>query len=836
MLLDSDAIAVHLHSHPGMTHAKYNSLYMTSKSRPASLERQASTERPTKRPASAGQHLVGERPTKGVVGGKDEKANGSQPLNASGQRQTANPGQQGQTRVTRSSGQALKKGQGLWAASERQAAGEDGIEVIKEVEASELRQQQVKELERKEKKRAESWNEPLEDEEEIVDFESEEDQLEREIKELEAELEGRKTPPISSLEQIDTQTTSLPKTLTLGGRPSARAANIKQTNSRAASSIDSKPTQGASPPSPNGCKDCAAGRVHQCLEDEDEDMDEVEDKGDEGQQGNELVLQEDDESEEEDMDLGDEEYHSDQEDENFSAKTPPGPPNPEKGKVTMRGLTISSKAREEKKQMPELKPNQLPLGLSIKGKSVLPEKPEYNQGKENASIKANKANIHVKPNSVEKDETMAIAMAIAAVPESPKSKRPRDSIQNANKALPSLTIKPKKAKIGNEGASAENIAPTRSPELTVNNLQNIFQDLQAKNKPKEDGLKKQPKLSNKKSTESESKPSSRPSSPAENGLTVQNVQDILQNVQIDVKVEKVIKSDANKKVGNRSPSSKNLAKTNVPKQDQQSVGVAAQQPEKEASIESKSTLEPITESTLEATFSKDEYPMLSERKALAATLNLTEKVVRAWFVSRRTAKFEGRQSPSPSSSGQDDLPSPAPTPSAPALPTAPSNFSPSTPASHPSSPLAKNFIPSLPTPNGAVALSPKLFPRTPSSKEQEQPPQTPPPPPPAAAASPGPPHCSSCGISQASRAELLRHLQADHYDLYITELLAIFFSSGSSSCRQCGSKSLEEMEMVNHLAENHLGFGRLVRHGPKWLEERGHPAGPDLHLYQNLVV
>ena len=82
----------------------------------------------------------------------------------------------------------------------------------------------------------------------------------------------------------------------------------------------------------------------------------------------------------------------------------------------------------------------------------------------------------------------------------------------------------------------------------------------------------------------------------------------------------------------------------------------------------------------------------------------------------------------------------------------------------------------------------------------------------------------------------MRHLQADHYDVYITELLAIFFTNGSNKCRQCGTKCMEEVEMVDHLGETHLGFGRLVRHGPKWLEERGFPGGPDLHLYENLVV
>ena len=115
-MLDSDAIARHLHMHSksGMTHAKYNALYMNGTSRPASIERQASVERPTKRPVSAGQHLVGERPGKGVVGGKDQKENGNQRLSASGERLPANPGQQqGGARVTRSTGLALKKGQGL---------------------------------------------------------------------------------------------------------------------------------------------------------------------------------------------------------------------------------------------------------------------------------------------------------------------------------------------------------------------------------------------------------------------------------------------------------------------------------------------------------------------------------------------------------------------------------------------------------------------------------------------------------------------------------------------------------------------------------------------------
>ena len=69
---------------PGMTHAKYNSLYMiTMKSRPTSLERQGDIERPTKRPTSAGEYLVGEIPGKVDL---------ERPLNAFGQQgQLARP-------------------------------------------------------------------------------------------------------------------------------------------------------------------------------------------------------------------------------------------------------------------------------------------------------------------------------------------------------------------------------------------------------------------------------------------------------------------------------------------------------------------------------------------------------------------------------------------------------------------------------------------------------------------------------------------------------------------------------------------------------------------------
>ena len=124
-----------------MTHAKYNSLFMNVSSRPNSVERPVSVERPTQRPASAGQHLVGERPGKGGVAGQQR---GNLPI----------PGQQGQMRLSRPVGQPVRKSQGLWAASERQGGGEDDIEVVKEVEAGELKKQRVKDLTIKDKKRA----------------------------------------------------------------------------------------------------------------------------------------------------------------------------------------------------------------------------------------------------------------------------------------------------------------------------------------------------------------------------------------------------------------------------------------------------------------------------------------------------------------------------------------------------------------------------------------------------------------------------------------------------------------------------------------------------------
>merc|ERR1719209_1757592 len=170
---------------------------------------------------------------------------------------------------------------------------------------------------------------------------------------MEQNLEGQNTPPFSSV---------------MGDTSSPKAGGIS---------------------SPRGCNDCAAGRVHECLEDEDEDMEEnMEDRVDSGQHSKELVLEEgvntEEEEEMEDMDLDDEEYNSPQN----------SPEKVEKGKVMMRGLTIKSTKPSEDKNFEHqkaLKPNQLPLGLSFKSKPVSNEKAGVSQRYENASIESKTA-------------------------------------------------------------------------------------------------------------------------------------------------------------------------------------------------------------------------------------------------------------------------------------------------------------------------------------------------------------------------------------------------------------------------------------------------------------
>ena len=510
------------------------------------------------------------------------------------------------------------------------------------------------------------------------------------------------------------------------------------------------------------------------------------------------------------MDLGDEEYNSPQN----------SPEKVEKGKVIMRGLTIkSTKASEDKnfEHQKALKPNQLPLGLSFKSKPVSNEKAGFSQRKENKSIESNHGKT-AETNTAPDDETMAIALAIAAA-KSPNSKRPLEPTQNINKTLPSLTVKAKKAKTSD--------LPT-SGELTMNKVQNIFEGLQEESVSKKDETKKSSDSKVKRAGESE-----RPITPQETTLTVQNVQDILQNVKIDNHKSQKDKTrnDEIQQIRNRSPANKSISNKPSPNQKQNAnkneVSKPEELPPQNPALDAKPVLDPTTESSLEQAFLNDEYPMLSERKVLAASLNLSEKVVRAWFVSRRAAKFEGRNSPTfPQHTNgglapatQASLPASPPSPPPPSSPSALNQFSFSPKKS-------SNIRPIIPSPDNSQPGQTQLG--------QHHLPQAPP-----SAPNPGnapPPQCPSCRTSNTSRAELLRHLQADHYDVYITELLAIFFTNGSNKCRQCGTKCMEEVEMVDHLAETHLGFGRLVRHGPKWLEERGFPGGPDLHLYQNLVV
>lgn len=512
--------------------------------------------------------------------------------------------------------------------------------------------------------------------------------------------------------------------------------------------------------SPRGCNDCAAGRVHECLEDEDEDMEEnMEDRVDSGQLGKELVLEEGVDSEEEEMDLDDEEYNSPQN----------SPEKVEKGKVIIRGLTIkSTKVSEDKnfEHQKAPKPNQLPLGLSFKSKPVSNEKAGVSQRKENKSIESNHGKT-AETNTAPDDETMAIALAIAAA-KSPNSKRQREPTLDINKTLPSLTVKPKKAKTSD--------VPT-SGELTMNKVQNIFEGLQEESVSKKDETKKNSASKVKKVGESE-----RPITPQETTLTVQNVQDILQNVKIDNhKAQKnKTRNDKVQQIGNRSPANKSISNKPSPNQKQKAnkneVSKPEELPPQNPALDTQPALDPSTESNLEQAFLNDEYPMLSERKVLAASLNLSEKAVRAWFVSRRAAKFEGRKSPSFPQDTNGGL-----TPATPASSPPPSNSPSALNQFSSSSKKSSNIQPIIPSPEnsqpGPTQLGQHHLPQAPPSTLNPT--------------NPLPPRCPSCRTSNTSRAELLRHLQADHYDVYITELLAIFFTNGSNKCRQCGTKCME---------------------------------------------
>ena len=117
--------------------------------------------------------------------------------------------------------------------------------------------------------------------------------------------------------------------------------------------------------------------------------------------------------------------------------------------------------------------------MSFKSKPVSNEKAGVSQRYENPNIESNHSKT-AETNTYPNDETMAIALAIAAA-KSPNSKRSREPIQGINKTLPSLTVKPKKAKTSD--------LPT-SGELTMNKVQNIFEGLQDESVSKKDETKK----------------------------------------------------------------------------------------------------------------------------------------------------------------------------------------------------------------------------------------------------------------------------------------------------------------------------------------------------------
>ena len=95
--------------------------------------------------------------------------------------------------------------------------------------------------------------------------------------------------------------------------------------------------------------------------------------------------------------------------------------------------------------------------------------------------------------------------------------------------------------------------------------------------------------------------------------------------------------------------------------------------------------------------------------------------------------------------------------------------------------------------------------------------------------------CDTCGLALLHQVELLSHLQAAHYHLFPAKLAGHFFSSGE--CVQCpGTRGETSAIQLEHLGAAHLGFSRLLRHGPRWLEARGLGARPaDLTLYRELA-
>lgn len=209
----------------------------------------------------------------------------------------------------------------------------------------------------------------------------------------------------------------------------------------------------------------------------------------------------------------------------------------------------------------------------------------------------------------------------------------------------------------------------------------------------------------------------------------------------------------------------------------------------EKAVEPELALTVEQEAELVEEFRRETYPMAVERKRIASRLAVPEGRVRAWFQAARARVAEG---------GLVEAPAPLP-PSSPAPPPAPA------PASHPAPPPS---------------------------------PSQPPAPPPAPVPAGGRP-CSSCGDNFPTTAALLRHLQAQHYSLFVTELVRVFFptsttsspSSSPTSCVQCSVYCPTPELRVAHLSSSHLAFSRLVRHGARWLEERGLVAS---HQHKNM--
>ena len=70
--------------------------------------------------------------------------------------------------------------------------------------------------------------------------------------------------------------------------------------------------------------------------------------------------------------------------------------------------------------------------------------------------------------------------------------------------------------------------------------------------------------------------------------------------------------------------------------------------------------------------------------------------------------------------------------------------------------------------------------------------------------------CLECGLKLASKADLLKHLQSEHYQQYLLALAKQFFPDvGSESCARCGEnfKASVAIQLI-HIGEKHPQFPR----------------------------